>query len=875
MKILSSKKTSVILFIMLGCAMSVYGYGMVEKERNAKIQSSFDEQVSDEAAAIQQKMDDYFDAMQSLQSFYLSSNFVSRTEFHLFASRIAQRLDGVQAFKWLPLVKGDKRVEFESAISQEGFPGFQIKDMDFKGEMKPAELRKEYFPVTYAEPWGGNEKSIGFDMISVKSRADAILKAIKLQNFSIISTTRLVQDVDQKIFLVFLPVYKNANEGGGSLQGVLMGSFLINRIIEKELLTTTSGQNISGMIILDVSDKNKPGAIYALSALSFQDKLKSEIVSEKEFEVNGYVLKILARPSLKWLEINRSRFSSLSILFMGLGATVLFALYLSLFIDRTRAVEKAVALRTLELADANERISSSERNFRGLVLNIPGAIYRCAADKNWTMEFISDEIKNISGYSASDFIGNKVRSYSSIIHPEDAPKVERDVWLGINSNSPFILEYRILDSEGKERWVYEKGQAIFSAEKNVLYLDGAIFDITERKRLSEQLLQSKKMEAVGKLAGGIAHDFNNQLMVILGYCQILLERMQPSQTEYPHVQDIKFAAEKSSALVRQLLAFGRKNVVSNSVFDLNTLITSVEKMTRTVLGERIKLDLKLEDGLGRILMDQSQMEQVLLNMVVNARDAMPKGGVLNLETQNVKITDRLKPAPELSAGDYILLTVKDSGVGMNDEVKKHLFEPFFTTKDKDKGAGLGLATCYTVILGAGGIIQVQSRAGEGAVFSIYVPVSANELLNQKVESLNKEIPGGHETILLVEDEDKVRNITGLILKNRGYKVLDFASGREAIEFVEKSGDVKIDLLLSDVVMPEISGIELADKIKEICPNIQVLFMSGYMEDNLLREGIERQKVNFLNKPCEAGVMCQKLREILDSKIEPPYSRTAA
>lgn len=870
-----SKKTPVFFVLILGCLLSFYGYWMVQKERDEKIRSSFDEIVSEEASALQQKIDDYFDEMLSLSSFYLSSDFVSREEFRNYTERIVRKYQGVQALQWVPYVPADKRLEFEASVVKEGFPDFEIKELDPQGHLRSAGPRDGYFPVTYLEPFEKNKAALGFNFNSEKKRAEALSKAIKKKNLFVVPSLSLIQEPERSFFVSVLPVIHSDKSGNEELKGVLVGAFKMDVIVNEIPKSHGAGDKISCFKIFDVNNKVNPFMVFSSPDAKHSDAMTEGFSSRQKFEVNGHTWELAARPCPKWLQDQRAGFGPVSVLIAGAAATILFSLYLNLFIDRTKGIERAVALRTAELAEANTKISLSEQNFRGLVSNLPGAVYRCMMDSDWTMEFISDEIEKISGYPAADFLGNKVRTYASIIHEDDRRKVEEEVQKGIEGKKPFILEYRIVDRKGRERWVYEKGRAIFSPEGKVLYLDGAIFDITERKKLSEQLLQSRKMEAIGKLSGGIAHDFNNQLMVIIGYCDLLLGSMGPSGVQREKVLDIKEAAEKSSALVRQLLAFGRRQIVAPAIFELNRLIKSLENMTRTVIGETIVLELKLAADLKNVRMDQGQMEQVLLNMIVNARDVMPGGGRLEIETRNVEIREENKPDPELAPGDYILLTVKDNGAGMTEDVKARIFEPFFSTKPKHKGAGLGLATCYGIIRGAGGIIQAQSHPGQGAVFLIYIPASAEVSDAPKIEKEKKNIPSGCETILLIEDEARVRSIIAHILRNQGYRVLEFSGGEEAIQYLKQSNKGKIDLLLTDVIMPGMHGQQVAETVKELLPDIQVIFMSGYMEDTLIRHGIEENQINFLQKPCEISVLCHKVRDILDLRPGSVRSITAA
>ena len=390
-------------------------------------------------------------------------------------------------------------------------------------------------------------------------------------------------------------------------------------------------------------------------------------------------------------------------------------------------------------------------------------------------------------------------------------------------------------------------------------------DVTERKALEEQLLQSQKMESIGHLAGGIAHDFNNFLTVIKGYAEFLLEDLEKEGASYRRVDEIYNATKRASNLTRQLLAFSRNEVVRPKVFDLNKLVLDMEKMLARLIGEDVELVTNPSNNLGFVKIDPGQMEQVLLNLAVNARDAMPSsGGKLTIETANFQLDQKYTQMhPDIKPGEYILLSVSDNGTGIPNEVKNKIFEPFFTTKEEGKGTGLGLSTCYGIIKQAGGNIQVYSETNQGTTFRIYLP-RCHEPVDQLIcEKRTDSLPRGDETILFVEDESSVRKFAVTVLRNQGYQVFEATNGAEALRIAEAQGKNALHLLITDVVMPQMNGGELMEHMRRLREDLKVLFISGYTDDTVVRHGVLEDKVDFLQKPFGASALAFKVKEVLD------------
>ena len=390
----------------------------------------------------------------------------------------------------------------------------------------------------------------------------------------------------------------------------------------------------------------------------------------------------------------------------------------------------------------------------------------------------------------------------------------------------------------------------------------AFHDITERITLEEQFRQSQKMEAVGQLAGGVAHDFNNLLTVINGYSDLTLARLQAEDPLRRNLEEIRKAGDRAAALTRQLLAFSRKQVLQPKVFNLNSIVSDLERMLRRLIGEDLELRTVLESDLGSIKADPGQIEQIIMNLVVNARDALPQGGKLTIETKNVSLDDDYtKHHIAVVPGPFVMLAVSDTGIGMDEQTKARIFEPFFTTKLAGKGTGLGLSTVYGIVKQSGGNILVYSEAGRGTTFKVYLPRVDEGDQEYKRSAESVEDLQGSGTILLAEDEEMVRTLASQVLEMYGYQVLEAANGGAALLICERHKE-RIHLLITDVVMPEMSGPELADRLAQLRPKMKVLFMSGYTDDAIVHQGVLDEGTPFIQKPFAPDDLARKVKEVL-------------
>ena len=532
-------------------------------------------------------------------------------------------------------------------------------------------------------------------------------------------------------------------------------------------------------------------------------------------------------------------------------------------------LEQMVIKRTADLmAEISEKermegmIQESEKRYRRLVEASIDYIYSVKIKEGRAIGTVHGlGCESVTGYESNEFEADPYLWYQ-MVYEEDRDAVINQSEKVLAGEPPQPLEHRIIHKDGSLRWVkntpvpHYEGQALAS-------YDGLIADITERKNIEEQFYQSQKLESIGRLAGGVAHDFNNCLNAIVGFSELCMTEVEPMSEIYENLQTIRDSGWQASGICRQLLAFSRKQIIEPMVLNINDIITNLNKMLKRLIGEDIKLKTARAPDLGNVKADLSQIEQIIINLAVNAKDAMPDGGQLLIGTANVELDEQYAMKHNaVIPGEYIMIAVEDSGAGMTEEIKAHIFEPFFTTKEKDKGTGLGLATVYGIVKQNRGNIWFYSEESKGTTFKIYLPrvYGKAEVLQKK--TMEAYPAGGTETILVIEDEDKVRNATINILKKHGYSVIGASHGGEALDICEKR-TAPVDLVLTDVVMPHVSGREFVGRLKVLRDGFKVLYMSGYTNDVISHHGILEEGVNFISKPFSSSDLLRKVRDVLD------------
>ncbi len=534
------------------------------------------------------------------------------------------------------------------------------------------------------------------------------------------------------------------------------------------------------------------------------------------------------------------------------------------FDDERRAIAEAyeqLQLAHRELARSADALRESERRFREIAEHIDG-VFILGDRRTLRVLYASPAYERIIGGSLATLYANPESAFDAI-HPDDrAPVLAAH---GADLPGPVEREYRVVHPDGSVRWIADRLSPIRDASGASVRVALFAQDVTQRKQLEEQLRQSQKMEAVGRLAGGVAHDFNNLLTVIGGAAHLLGEGLPPDAPHRETVTEILAATERAGELTRRLLAFGRRQVLQLVVLDLNRVLTGLEKMLRRLIGEDIELTVELAPHGTCVRADPIQIEQVVMNLVVNARDAMPEGGRLVLRTEEVALAaDGVRQDPERALGRYVRLTVSDTGLGMDAETRRRAFEPFFTTKEPGRGTGLGLSTVYGIVRQSGGHVRARSLPGQGTAFEVDLPLVEPTSVAALEPLPEDEVRGGAETLLLAEDEDAVRGFARRSLESRGYRVLEARDGEEALAGAEAHPGA-IDLLVTDVVMPRLGGFDLARRLTERRPGLRVLYVSGYPEDRTGEIHALGSGASLLLKPFRGEDLARRVRELLDGE----------
>jgi two-component system, cell cycle sensor histidine kinase and response regulator CckA len=528
-----------------------------------------------------------------------------------------------------------------------------------------------------------------------------------------------------------------------------------------------------------------------------------------------------------------------------------------------REIVQGTVVDITERKRAEDALRQVQERLAHVLASSPAVLFTLAVTGNEIrgISWISDNLRDMLGQTPTD--AYREGWWLENVHPEDLPALVARTREELFSQGHIAHEYRFRHGDGSYRWTRGEIRLIRDPAGRPTEAVGSWSDVTERKQIEEQFRQAQKMEAIGRLAGGVAHDFNNLLTIINGYGELLLGGLPTGDPNRELVREVVTAGERAMGLTRQLLAFSRKAVIEPRVLDLQVVVADVDRMLRRIVGEDISLAVVVDPEAGAIKADAGQVEQVILNLVVNARDAMPRGGRITIEVRNAELDEAYaRICPDALPGPHVLLAVSDTGCGMDQATIARVFEPFFTTKG-ERGTGLGLATVHGIVKQAGGHVGVYSEVGRGTTFKVYLPRVQKQRSGSVSHRIRVPLPAGSETLLLVEDDDGVRALTRHILRGCGYTVLEAHDGIEAIRLAgEHTG--RIDLVVTDVVLPRMGGREVAERLSALRPGIKVLFLSGYTDDAVVRHGILEAQVAFLQKPFTPGSLAAKVREVLDT-----------
>ncbi len=529
------------------------------------------------------------------------------------------------------------------------------------------------------------------------------------------------------------------------------------------------------------------------------------------------------------------------------------------------SLEGMAAHRERAERDRTQALAESDTRFRAYFQDNPVGLYRISADGD--LQLANPALLKLLGYSSVE----EMRVHRNELRETDAEASHRDFLDRVIAKGAMEGQESIwVRRDGTKLTLRESARAVRGPDGKIQHIDGSAEDVTEHRQLEERYTQAQKVQAIGQLAGGIAHDFNNIVTAITGFADLLLVDDDLSDNQRRRVTEIRKASDRAAALTKQMLAFSRKQTLQPRVLHLNTVVADLEKMLQRLLGEHIQIITDLARDLAMTRVDSSQIQQVILNLAVNARDAMPDGGKLTIETANLKLDAayaRLHPG--VKAGDYVLLSVSDTGTGIRPEIRDRLFEPFFTTKAPGTGTGLGLATCHGIVTQSGGHITVYSEMGCGSTFKVFLPASkgATDTAPSTAPFSSQTKPSrGRETILLVEDEPQVRELAQEVLTSCGYQVITTTNGREALEYCTGPNSEQIEIIITDVVMPEMGGRELVRKVRKTSPNIPVIFTSGFTFDAIRGNDMLEPGFHFLSKPYAMAVLAKKVREVLDEPV---------
>jgi PAS domain S-box-containing protein len=793
--------------------------------------------------------------------FFENSTNVERSEFYNYSSYLSAD-QNIRAWGWVSVVDSSMRALFESSMQNENNINYKIMP-DSITSNNPITVGHTLYPVCYIEPLEPNVQLVGVDIGSDPRFLPVINDAIYYKKVSTTKPFRLsfLNDTSNHAF-IFHPVF--SKDSISSLKGLTFFIVDYNSLLQIPFTMNDNGPVSIGLSMYEIYTNDSVQCIASLypenSGLKHSHNFfnKHTMVSVKPISAFGknYALVAYAQHSFCLLH---PMMNNKIILFGGSLITLILASLFALLKYHKVTLELQVNQRTAELKESDERFTQIAEQCGEMIWE---------TDKNGLYTYVSHACELILGYSEEEVVGKK---HIFDLHSEEGKELFKNQFLEnvkdrqsiSNSNSIAI------NKNGNAVYFLTNAVPVFNNDGSIKGYRGSHLDISEQKKaeqdkekLQKELLQAQKMDSIGRLAGGIAHDFNNMLCAIMCNADLALSRASEKLDVEGPINDIISSAKRSSDLTRQLLAFARKQEINPTVLNLNETITAMLKMLQRLIGENISLSWTPGPGLWNTLIDKSQVDQILANLVVNARDAINGIGTIVIETSNAEFTEQYCSAQiESRPGKYTVITVTDTGCGMDKKTLSHIFEPFFTTKALGQGTGLGLATVYGIVKQNGGFIHVYSEPARGSSFRVYLPRYEGAVKIDEAPVVEKQIVGGTETILIVEDEETILLTAKAILKHAGYSVLTASNPNDAIALAQQELTIKI--LLTDVILPQMNGKELQSQIKSHIPDIKCILMSGYSANVISQQGIIEEGIEFLQKPFTRKILLEKIRTVID------------
>ena len=841
-----------------GVTLSVALLVLLRTTETYKMQAEFENQATEHAVAVERTIESKLVVLESLRAF-LQSHYpkAERKQFIAFTHPLLARVHGIQALEWLPRVARGERAAFEAGAKREVDQHFQITERDGQGRMIRAGQREEYFPVLLMEPHEGNESALGYDPGSGPVRRRALAEARDTGTIIATDPIHLVQDKEVRSgFVVYLPLYtpgaaiETVQARRKHLWSFAAGVYYISSVIERAL-APLSPRGIDMHVFDNSGTDTRP--LYTHHSRLTPDRPSAHHCSEAKLlegmnhtaliDIGGRRWSIVCTPAPAFVEARRTWFPWMA-LATGLTLTGLLAGFI---IKAGRAAARE-GVHTAELnqyacivASSNDMLALLNRDFVHLAAN---TAYLTAFGKT------RDEVV---GHKVADVFGNEF--FETVIRPHAehclaGKEVRYEDWFEFPAHGKQHMDIAFVPYRNLDETIC----GFIVSGRNV----------TGRKQAEERFVQAQKLEAIGQLAGGMAHDFRNQLTVIQGFAGMLRRHNMVTLEGQTNVDRILESVDRSTKLIGQLLAFSRKEILEPQIMDLSDMIAELGKSLPQLIGEDARLSISRNSDKYTANVDPNLFHQAIINLVINARDAMPQGGTLIIETDLVELdAESARLHVGIKPGRYVSILVEDSGVGMAEEVRKRVFEPFFTTKTVGEGTGLGLAMVYGFIKQSGGHIECESAPGQGTKFTILFPWIPAPAPSSQTAEVAMAPPSGSEHILVVEDEASVRGMIVGFLEEAGYLVVESADPGEALSILNEQGN-PIDLLVTDVVMPNISGMELAQRIQAVRPDLRTLFVSGYAGQELTRRGADSVRKNLLVKPFTYEQLLRRVRAVLDS-----------